>query len=230
MLRLNSCHHLTHTLRLFINQLRIEIRIQYTIPSINPKSSVELKFAFELEMFFKILIFSLCLNAVLCWYNGAPPETCETLIPGHGGPFGDTIPADILIERQLISAGELISVSIRSRNDTIFGPFMFRGFMMQARIFDTNMNVPGRVTGSFEQLPSDTRYVPCPTLAPNSVVTHSINHDRSYLQLLWRAPTNIVGNSITVQFYYTIVMNVGIFWHSVTDSIVIQNPARVQNP
>lgn len=165
----------------------------------------------------------------LCWYNGAPVETCETLTPPHGAPFGDTIPVDILIERDVISAGELISVSIRSRNDTIFGNFQFRGFMMQARISDANLNVPGRVTGIFEQVPSNARHVPCPTLSPNSVVTHSINDDKTFLQLLWRAPTNIVGNSISVQFYYTVVMNVGIFWHSVTAPITIVNPVRLEN-
>lgn len=180
-------------------------------------------------MFFKFIIISVCLQTVLCWYNGAPPETCETLTPPHGGPFGDVIPADILIERDVITAGELISVSIRARNDTIFGNFMFRGFMIQARILDTNLNVPGRVTGIFENLPTDARHVICPTLSPNSVVTHSINTDRTYLQLLWRAPVNIVGNSITVQFYYTVVMNVGIFWHSLTGPVTINNPIAFES-
>lgn len=180
-------------------------------------------------MLFKFVIFSLCLQAVLCWHNGAPPETCETLTPGHGGPFGDTIPVDILIERNVITAGDLISVSFRSRNDTMFGNFMFRGFMMQARILDTNLNVPGRVTGTFESLPADARHVQCTTLSANSVVTHSINTDRTYLQLLWRAPVNIIGNSITVQFYYTVVMNIGIFWQSVSGPITILNPVGFEN-
>lgn len=179
-------------------------------------------------MLFKTVIFSLCLNVVLCWHNGAPEETCEHMTPQHGGPFGDTIPVDMVLGRSVVPAGEVLPISIISRNDTIFGPFTYRGIMMQGRIDDPNMGVAGRVLGSFEQFPDHIRYVPCPTLPPNSVITHSINIDRTYTQVHWRAPTNFVGN-IPMRIYYTIVMNIGIYWHSSTEQFTITNPAS-QNP
>lgn len=173
-------------------------------------------------MLFKVLIFSICLNVAFGWYNGAPSETCETLIPAHGSSFGDVIPVNIELETTTITAGHLMSLAIIARNDTIFGDFQFRGFMLQARRVDAGATVPGRVVGNFEAGPG-VRHVECPTLYPNAVVTHTFNDDKTFLQILWRAPANIIVPQISVEFYYTIVMNVGIFWHAVTGPITVLN-------
>lgn len=182
-------------------------------------------------MFFKLLMFSFCLKIVLSFPDGAPIQACEDLTPIHGlnQPRTEEIPVEILLGSDAIHVGELVSVSLRARNDTMFGPLLFRGFIIQARIMDPNLNVTGRVIGSFE-LTEGVRHVPCPTLNPNSVATHTINSEKAYLTLLWRAPTNIF-EDITVNFYYSIVWMVPMFWtNAVSSPLIIENPIRFQNP
>lgn len=182
-------------------------------------------------MIFKFLIFSICLKIALCYPNGAPIQACESLIPAHGQnqPNPEAMPVDIILESNVIRAGDLVSISLRTRNDTIFGPLLFRGFLVQARLAAPGVNVTGRVIGSFE-LTDGVQYVPCPTLSPNSVVTHTSNSDKAYLQLLWRAPTNIFENFVTVNFYYTIVWMFPVFWtNAISSPLVIENPSYMQN-
>lgn len=183
-------------------------------------------------MIFKFLIISLCLNVALCYPSGAPIEACEDLTPRHGQnqPNPIEIPVDVLLETDVIQAGDLISVSLRVRNDTVFGPLAFRGFIIQARTQTSGGNVTGRVVGNFE-LTNGVRYVPCPTLSPNSVVTHTAYNDKTYVQLLWRAPPNIFENFITVNFYYTVVWMFPVFWtNAVSSPLRIENPAFVNDP
>ncbi len=183
-------------------------------------------------MIFKFLIFSICLKFAWCLPSGAPVEACEDLTPRHGVNQPNTlpIPVELLLESSVIRAGDLLSVSLRARNDTVFGPLEFKGFIIQARIANPNVNVTGRVIGNFE-LTDGVRYVPCPTLSPNSVVTQTTNSDKSYIQLLWRAPTNIFEPYITVNFYYTIVWMFPMFWtNAVSSPLIIENPAAVHSP
>lgn len=181
-------------------------------------------------MIFNFLIFSICLKVVLSFPNGAPIAACETLTPQHGlnNPNPVEMPVDLLLESDVIRAGELVSISLRVRNDTVFGPLLFRGFIIQARTL-TAGSIPSRAVGTFE-LTDGVQHVPCPTLGPNSVVTHTINSDKGYLQLLWRAPANIFEDYITVNFYYSIVWMFPVFWtNAVSSPLVIQNPARLYN-
>lgn len=181
-------------------------------------------------MLIKILILSICLNFALCWPNGAPIEACETLTPVHGlnQPNPADMPIEVLLESNVVQAGQLMSVSLRVRNDTMFGPSLtFRGFIIQARV--QGSNAPGRATGTFE-LTAGARHVPCPTLGANAVVTHTINNDKTYLQLLWRAPVNIFEPFITVNFYYSIVWMVPVFWtNAISATVTVQNPAFMEH-
>lgn len=180
-------------------------------------------------MILKFLILSICLKIASCFPDGAPAQACEDLTPRHGQnqPNPEVMPVDVLLESNVIRAGDLISVSLRARNDTMFGPLLFRGFLVQARLMTANVNVPGRVVGSFE-LTDGARYVPCPTLSPNSVVTHTTNSDKAFIQLLWRAPTNIFEDFVTVNFYYSIVWMFPVFWtNAVSSPLIIENPARL---
>jgi len=183
-------------------------------------------------MFFKFVILSICVKFVVSFPDGAPEQACETLTPIHGlnQPRPEENPVDLLLESNVIQAGELTSIALRARNDTMFGPLLFRGFIVQARILDQNLNVTGRVVGTFE-LSDGVRHVPCPQFGPNSVVTHTINSEKAYIRLLWRAPTNVIGDSITVNFYYSIVWMVPMFWtYEVSSPLIIENPTRHQNP
>lgn len=175
-------------------------------------------------MLFKLLIFSFCLKIVLSYSNGAGSEACEDLQPQHG-PFGPTegeSPVEVLFESDVVTAGQLIELHLNSRDPG----FLYRGFMIQARVVDPESNVPGRVVGTFE-LTAGVQYVQCPTLPPNSVVTQTTNTDRNSIQLLWRAPPNIVGDYITVNFYKTIVENFVNFWvYDISSPITVINPLR----
>lgn len=176
-------------------------------------------------MLLKIVILSLCLKAVLSFPDGAPTAACETLTPVHGinQPRPEEMPVDVLLESNVIREGEYLSVALRVRNDTMFGAFLFRGFIIQARINDPDMNVAGRVVGSFE-LTEGVKHVACPQFTPNSVVTHTSNNDKGYIRLLWRAPTNIFGDSITVNFYYSVVWMVPMFWtNAVSSPLIIES-------
>lgn len=183
-------------------------------------------------MIFKFFILSICLKIASSLPNGAPIAACEDLIPRHGQnlPRPEEMPVEIILESSVIRAGDLISVSLRARNDTMFGPIQFRGFLVQARIQGASSNVTGRVIGTFE-LSDGVQHVPCPTLTPNSVVTQTTNNEKTYIQLLWRAPANIFEDFITVNFYYTMVWMFPMFWaNAVSDPLIIENPAHYQNP
>lgn len=176
-------------------------------------------------MLLKILIVSICLKVVLSFPDGAPTQACESLIPVHGlnQPRPEEMPVELLLETDVIHPGGLISLALRVRNDTMFGSFLFRGFIIQARVMDPNMNVTGRVVGSFE-LTEGVRHVPCPQFTPNSVATQTSNTDKGYLRLLWRAPPNISGDFVTVNFYYSIVWMVPMFWtNAVSSPLIIEN-------
>lgn len=171
-------------------------------------------------MLFKTLIFALCLKSALCFYNGAPTAACISLIPNHGSIFPIDIPVNIVLSSTTVRAGYPLPFQIVSRNDSIIGDFMFRGFMIQARLSDPNMEVERRVVGTFD-LASGTRHVDCPTLPSQSTITHSINNDRTFTSLVWRAPHGIFG--VTVNLHLTIVMNVGMYWTAVSPLITITN-------
>lgn len=183
-------------------------------------------------MILKFLIFSICLKIASSLPNGSPSEACEDLIPRHGinqpRPV-EEMPVDVLLESTVIRPGELTSISLRARNDTMFGPLQFRGFLIQARVQGANA-IPGRVIGTFE-LTDGVQHLFCPTLTPNSVVTHSSGNEKAYLQLLWRAPANIFEDHVTVNFYYTIVWLFPMFWaNAVSSPLIIENPVHFQNP
>lgn len=178
----------------------------------------------DLKMLLKLVIFSLCLKVVLTFPDGAPEAACETLTPVHGlnQPNPMDNPIEIIPEFSHIHAGDLMSVDLRVRNDTIFGPLQFRGFIIQARIDDPNMGVAGRVVGSWE-LSEGARHVPCTAFPPNSVATHTSNSDKTFVRLLWRAPTNVF-QDVVVRFYYSIVWMVPVFWtNTVSIPITVVN-------
>lgn len=162
--------------------------------------------------YLKVVIFAVCLAlpAVFAFPDGAPTAACTTLVPLHGNQLNFELPLELMLSSQTLNSGSMLYLGLRSLNGTMFGDFQYRGFMVQARIQDgTN-----RVVGFFETSPG-VRHVICPTLYPESTVTHTAHHDRSFVQVNWRAPANVGANNIVVRFYYTIVMNVGLFWANV---------------
>lgn len=169
-------------------------------------------------MLLKALIFTLCLKFALCFYNGAPTQACLTLVPNHGSIFPVDIPVNLELSSTTVRAGYPLPFQIVSRNDTIFGDFLYRGFMIQARLADPNLEIERRVVGTFD-LASGSRYVDCPMLPPQSTLTHSINTDRSFTGIVWRAPHSMSG--ITVNIEFTIVMNVGMYWTAVSPPITV---------
>ncbi|KAG4069592.1 hypothetical protein HA402_005130 [Bradysia odoriphaga] len=171
-------------------------------------------------MLFKALIFALCLKFALCFYNGAPTQACLTLEPNHGSIFPIDIPVNLELSSTTVRAGYPLPFQIISRNDSIIGDFLFRGFIIQARLTDPNMEVERRVVGTFD-LASGSRYVDCPMLHAQSTLTHSINTDRSFIGIVWRAPAGMSG--ITVRLEFSIVMNVGMYWTAVSPPITVTN-------
>lgn len=173
-------------------------------------------------MIFKVLIFSLCLKVVLSLYNGAPTAACTTLIPTHGSQLPIDIPVQFSLSANVVRAGYPLTVSIQSLPGTVFGDFFYRGFMFQARLAGSSLPIASQVVGTWD-IATGTRYADCPQLAPQSTLTHSINNDRDFTQLIWRAPHTFTGDFIMVNIHYTIVMNVGLFWH------VVSPPIRVEH-
>lgn len=168
----------------------------------------------------KIVILSICLNYALAFPDGAPTAACQTMVPAHGNALPFDLPLQVTLSSTSVNAGSLLTLTLRGNpNDPVFGNFLFRGFMVQARVQDGT----GRVVGFFETGPG-VRHVVCPTLYPESSVTHTEHGDKSVVQINWRAPTNIGANSIVVRFQYTIVMNVGLFWaNQVSNTVTILN-------
>ncbi|KAG4075624.1 hypothetical protein HA402_003449 [Bradysia odoriphaga] len=158
-------------------------------------------------MYLKLAVFAICLTSTFAFPDGAPTAACTSLIPQHGQQLNFDLPLEVLFSSTSVSAGSLLTVSLRALNGTVFGDFQFRGFIVQARIDDGS----GRVVGFFETGPG-VRHVVCPTLYPESSVTHTIHDDKAFIQFNWRAPADVGGSPYVVRFYHTIVMNVGIYW------------------
>lgn len=171
-------------------------------------------------MLFKTLIFALCLKFALCFYNGAPTAACTTMRPNHGSIFPIDIPVNIVLSSTTVRAGYPLPFFIQSRNDSIIGDFRYRGFIIQGRLADESLPVERRVVGSFD-IASGTHHVNCPTLPPQSTLTHSHNADRTFTSVVWRAPSGYVGSIVNLQF--AIVMNVGMYWTAVSEPITILN-------
>lgn len=181
-------------------------------------------------MFCKLLIFSICLKVVLSFYNGAPTAACTTLIPSHGDIFPVPIPVEMVLSTNVIRAGYPMALSIRSLPDTIFGDFFYRGFIIQARIDDPNLDIPSRVVGTWD-ITTGAQHVTCPAFTPGSTITHTLNNDRDLHSFIWRAPAyhTFPGDFIIVRLHFAIVMNVGMFWPGVSDPIRVENPNLVRN-
>lgn len=171
-------------------------------------------------MLFKTLILALCLKYALSYYNGAPTQACLSMIPNHGEIFPIDVPVNIELSSTTVRSGYPLQFNIRSRNDTIIGDFRYRGFMIQARLTDPNMEVERRVVGTFD-VASGTRHVVCPQLSPQSSLTHSVNNDRTFTTVVWRAPHGMSG--ITVEIHVTVVMNVGMFWTTRSAPVTVTN-------
>lgn len=168
----------------------------------------------------KLVILSICINYAFAFPDGAPTAACQTLVPLHGNPLPFALPLQVQLSSTSVTSGSLLTLTLQaSPNDPVFGNFLFRGFIVQARIEDGT----GRVVGFFETGPG-VRHVVCPQFYPESTVTHTAHNDKSAVQINWRAPTNIGANSIVVRFYYTIVMNVGLFWdNEISSPVTILN-------
>lgn len=170
-------------------------------------------------MFFKLLIFSLCLKAALSLYNGAPPAACDTLRPTHGDVFPVPIPVEMILQTNVIRAGYPMTVAIRSLPDTIFGDFLYRGFIIQGR------NAQNQVFGTWD-ITTGTQHVPCPGLPTGSTITHIFNNDRDLHSFIWRAPAyhEFPGEFVLVNLHFAIVMNVGMYWPGISAQIRVENP------
>jgi len=176
-------------------------------------------------MLFKLLIFSVCLKAVLSFYNGAPTAACTTLVPTHGDIFPVPIPVAMDLQTNNIRAGYPMSVSIRSLPGTIFGDFFYRGFIMQARIADTSLPLASRVVGTWD-ITTGARHAVCPEFQTGSTLTHVTNNDRQLQTFIWRAPAynQFSGDFIIVYFHFAIVMNVGMYWPGHSAQVRVENP------
>jgi hypothetical protein len=175
-------------------------------------------------MIFKLFIFSLCLKAALSFYNGAPSAACVTLIPTHGDVFPVPIPVAMDLQTTNVRAGYPMSISIRSLPDTIFGDFFYRGFIIQAR------TTAGETVGTWD-ITTGARHVVCPQFQAGSTITHTGNADRQLQTFIWRAPAynEFAGDFIMVNFHFSIVMNVGMFWPGLSAAVRVENPNVARN-
>lgn len=170
------------------------------------------------------------MKAVLCFYNGAPTAACETLIPTHGDIFPVPIPVEMILETTNVRAGYPMGVQIRSLPDTIFGDFMYRGFIIQARIDTPGLPLNNRVVGTWD-ITTGARHVDCPQFQSGSTITHVVNNDRNIQSFIWRAPAyhQFPGDFIIVRFEFAIVMNVGMYWPGLSQQVRVENPNVFRN-
>lgn len=158
-------------------------------------------------MFLKLVVFAICLTSAFAFPDGAPTAACQTLVPQHGNQLNFDLPLEVTLSTTTLNAGSLLTLGLQALNGTVFGDFVYRGFMVQARVEDGT----GRVVGFFETGPG-VRHVDCPMFYPQSTVTHTIHNDKAFTSINWRAPAQVGGSPYVVRFYHTIVMNVGIYW------------------
>lgn len=169
-------------------------------------------------MYLKLVVFAICLTSVFAFPFGAPSEACGPMIPNHGQQLGFPLPLRVTFSTNTVPAGGLVTVRFEgNQNDPMFGNFTFRGFMGQMRVADD------RRVGFFERGP-DAHHVDCPEFYPESTITHMNHNDRTVAEFNWRAPANVGVVPYTVRCFFTIVMNVGIYWANQVSEPITVNP------
>ncbi|EFX80354.1 hypothetical protein DAPPUDRAFT_304084 [Daphnia pulex] len=150
--------------------------------------------------------------------EGAPPEACATMTPGHpfdpqllsSAPFKTEIPAG-----NSVPMGDTVRIELRAQNSLI----PFKGFLVMA--FDVNDDT--KPIGTFK-LPSDGKVIDCLQGVGNAA-THQWKDDKKLVTIDWIPPTSeYTGTAI---FRTTYVHNISTFWvktESNTVSFVKESP------
>ncbi|XP_043508551.1 putative ferric-chelate reductase 1 homolog isoform X1 [Frieseomelitta varia] len=143
-----------------------------------------------------IILSVLCMRA-LGLPNGAPPGSCEDLMPRHpGSSYQETYPPPYQV---LPAAGQ-------GRVRLILGSphgLAYEGFMILARDSQT-----GEFVGEFANLPDLAKIVEC-TPGVKNAVTHTNTSKKHNLEFDWEAPVDYEG---TIVFKSTIAQDYSTYW------------------
>ncbi|KAK6990912.1 ferric-chelate reductase 1 [Biomphalaria glabrata] len=160
-----------------------------------------------------LLVVLLVIQRSQCRSGGAPPTSCQTLLPSHGQntPRTTTSPYAVLVSQNLYKPGETIQVMLRGLCQTIL-----KGFLVQARRIDPrDPRSKQDPIGKFTLVPG-ARYE-CGN--NESTLTHSSPYNGTSIRFNWTAPDTPQGH---LQIFATIVLKFDTFWSKLT-SVVIQD-------
>ncbi|XP_025833024.1 putative defense protein Hdd11 [Agrilus planipennis] len=129
--------------------------------------------------------------------GGAPPETCEDMVPKHGvEPQKSKFPYTVEVSKPTITRGDTIDI-------TISGDKEFKGYLLQVRD-NKNKAVGTFIIPDTDQL---SKVLTCHG-NKNSSATHKNTKAKKNLTLKWKSPQ--VKGPLTI--FATVAENGGVFW------------------
>ncbi|KAK6166862.1 hypothetical protein SNE40_023473 [Patella caerulea] len=129
--------------------------------------------------------------------TGAPPSSCDNLLPHHHGtsPQETPSPYTFYVDSNTYTPQSSLVVSV-------FGSPAFLSFIIQGRRSDT-----GAPVGTFVKIPANTKYLLCDN--QRNSVTHSNPTPRNITQFIWVPPTENVGEII---FKGSVARSKSLYW------------------
>ncbi|XP_062566577.1 ferric-chelate reductase 1-like [Saccostrea cucullata] len=158
------------------------------------------KEALKNESIHKMQSLLLCLNllivVVIGYPNGAPPNVCDTMVPGHSGAVQTGASSyTMTMNSTIYTAGDVIEVTVTGGT--------FRGIFIQAR--SANCSTVSLPAFSLMTNEGNLKTLTCNNVQ-NSAVTHTTKSDKTQAKFYWKPAANtghIYFRATVVQVYST---------------------------
>jgi Reeler domain len=138
------------------------------------------------------LVINVVVHTVTALPNGAPPSTCNTLLPIHGqgnliAPLTSPSPFQISPQATAVAQGQILRIQI----DATPPELTFGGFMLLARSTTPPYRVVGRFAPSAD---GSVKLMQCG--GPDNAVTHTSTAPKRGFGFDWQAPSDFVGEVV----------------------------------
>ncbi|XP_075038628.1 putative ferric-chelate reductase 1 [Mixophyes fleayi] len=150
-----------------------------------------------------------CLVSVFGYPNGLISDSCDSMLPTHGGntPQSSVAPYNITVSNTKFVPGDIITVTLQS--NSVSTPF--KGFLLEARSVGGN-----RITGTFATTDGKAQTLTCSGRA-NTAVSHISNNLKTSITASWTAPQG----EGPVRFRATVLSSYSTFWTGVESDIIV---------
>ncbi|XP_017576664.2 putative ferric-chelate reductase 1 isoform X2 [Pygocentrus nattereri] len=158
-----------------------------------------------------ILLFCGTLTSVTGYKNGKVEQSCDSMVPKHGGQANTTAsPYTLSVDSTAFKPGDHIRVTLSGRQQ-------FEGFLIEARDAE---DPEGPAVGSFTLTkPEISQLLTCHSIQ-GSAVSHTSAAKQTEVDVMWNAPADAPP---TVRFLTTVVAHYNRFWVKLPSPVISQS-------